>query len=212
MTTDKKMADGNLTFDDERFAVSLSKIYDVGFHAEKADGEDTVYVSDMYPGIEVKIIRHGYTESTYLDNDLKYVLSSQKLEAHRGIFDEHGVELIPYVFGRTEEEPEGYGTYYSVLITDENQENAAKAIAEFILTTLQEDMRADGKSCWSSVDGSIFLVTKDCETGETKSLRNVPFSLNPDYSWIFDETVTNEEILEEIKQVLESVVETYEKL
>ncbi len=229
MTTDEVMPDGNLivavpegmeyyhhyaepvglffrrdiTFDDERFADSLSKIYGVSFRAEKADGEETVYVSDMYPGIEIIIIRHGYTENTYLDTNFEYALTSQKLEEHQGIFGEQGVDLVPYVFGRTEENPEGYRTYYAVLITDENQEDAATAIAEFIQTTLKEDMRADGKNCWERVDGSIFLVIRNEETGEAESVRNIPFSLRPEYSWVFDETVTREDILEDIKDVLD---------
>lgn len=229
MTTDEKMADGNLvvavpegmeyyhhyaepvgfvfrrdiTFDDQRLADSLSKVYGVSFQVENSDGEDTEFISDVYPGIEVKIIRHGYTESNYLENDLKFALTSQRLEKHRKIYEENGVELVPYVFGRTEEKPEGHGTYFAVLITEDNQEGAAKAIAEFIRATLQEDLRADGESCWNSVDGSVFLTMRNEETGEIESLRNIPFSLNPEHYWVFDETVTSEEILEKIKQVLD---------
>ena len=223
ITSDQKMSDGNLvvavphgldcyhhyaepvgiffrrniSFDEERLANSLSKIYDVNFMNQRLDSGETVYVSDAYPGIEVKILRHGYTESDYLDNDLKYALTSQKLEEHRTIFDKNGVELVPYIFGKTKE-PEGYGTYDAVLITDENKEEAATAIAEFIRTTLKDDLRTDGESCWSNVDGSIFLVVKNEETGEYHSIRNIPFSLNPKYSWVFDENVIAEEIIDEI--------------
>lgn len=223
LTSDQKMADGNLvvavphgldcyhhyaepvgiffrrniSFDEERLANSLSKIYDVNFTNQRLDSGETVYVSDAYPGIEVKILRHGYTERDYLDNDLKYALTSQKLEEHRTIFDKNGVELVPYILGKTKE-PEGYGTYYAVLITDDNKEEAATAIAEFIRTTLNEDLRTDGESCWSNVDGSIFLVIKNEETEEYNSMRNIPFSLNPEYSWVFDENVIAEEIFEEI--------------
>ena len=224
LTSDQKMADGNLvvavphgldcyhhyaepvgiffrrniSFDEDRLANSLSKIYDVNFINQRLDSGETVYVSDDYPGIEVKILRHGYTESDYLDNDLKYALTSQKLEEHRTIFDKNGVELVPYIFGKSEEAPVGYGTYYAVLITDDNKEEAATAIAEFIRTTLNEDLRTDGESCWSNVDGSIFLVIKNEETEEYNSMRNIPFSLNPEYSWVFDENVIAEEIFEEI--------------
>ena len=224
ITSDQKMSDGNLvvavphgldcyhhyaepvgiffrrniSFDEERLANSLSKKYDENFINQRLDSGEPVYVSDAYPGIEVKILRHGYTESDYLDNDLKYALTSQKLKEHRTFFDKNGVELVPYVFGKTEEAPEGHGTYYAVLITDENKEEAATAIAEFIQTTLKDDLRTDGESCWSNVDGSIFLVVKNEETGEYHSIRNIPFSLNPKYSWVFDENVIAEEIIEEI--------------
>lgn len=226
VTSDQKMADGNLivtaphgldcyhhyaepvgiffrrdiSFDEERLADSLSKIYEVNFQNLKLDSGETVYVSDTYPGIEVKILRHGYTESTYLDNNLKFALTSQKLDEHRTIFDEQGVELVPYVFGRTKELPEGYGTYCSVLVTDENQEKAAEAIAKFIQTTLREDLRTDGENCWSKVDGSIFLVIKNEESGEYDSIRNIPFGFEPEHSWVFDENVIAEEILEDINK------------
>jgi len=188
----------NISFDEERLANSLSKIYDVNFTNQRLDSGETVYVSDAYPRLEVKILRHGYTESDYLDNDLKYALTSQKLKEHRIIFDKNGVELVPCIFGKREEAPGGYGTYYAVLITDDNKEEAATAIAEFIRTTLKEDLRTDGESCWSNVDGSIFLVIKNEETEEYNSMRNIPFSLNPEYSWVFDENVIAEEIFEEI--------------
>lgn len=228
ITSDKKMADENLvvavphgldcyhhyaepvgiffrrdiSFDEERLADSLSKIYDASFLVQKADNGKVVYISDAYPGIEVKILRHGYTESTYLDNDLKFALTSQKLEEQKDIFDEHRVELVPYVFGRTEELPDGNGTYNAVLVTDENQEAAAVAIAEFIKTTLREDLRTDGKSCWNSVDGSIFLVINQEGTLEYNCIRNIPFSSNPEYSWVFDENVITDEIFKEINNAL----------
>lgn len=224
MTTDEKMPDGNLVvavpegmeyshyyaepvglifrrqivFDNERLADSLSKIYDVNFQAKETENGETVFISGVYPDLEVKIIRHGYSESNYLDNNLSYMLTSQKLGEHSEIFDENNITLIPYVFGKTKEKPEGYGILYAVLVTEKNQEDVAIAIAEFIQTTLQEDTRIDGKSCWNNIDGSIFLVSSDEESGELESFRNIPFSLNPSYSWIYDEMVTSDEIKEDI--------------
>lgn len=220
MTTDKKMPDGNLVvsvpegmeyscyyaepvaflfrrqivFDKERLADSLSTIYNADFQAIEDENEETVFVSDMYPDIEVKIISHGYSKNNYLENNLKYMLTSQKMEEHIEIFDRNGVTLVPYVFGKTKDNQEGYCTLYAVLVTEKNQEDAAYAIAEFIRTTLQEDMREDGKSCWTDIDGSIFLVSADEKSGEVESVRNIPFSLNPSYSWIYDEKVTSDEI------------------
>lgn len=131
------------------------------------------------------------------------MLTSQKLEEHIEIFEKNNVTLIPYVFGKTKEKPEGYGTLYAVLVTEKNQEDVAIAIAEFIQTTLREDMRIDGKNCWLNIDGSIFLVSSDDESGEIESFRNIPFSLNPSYSWIYDERVTCDEIRKIIALTLE---------
>lgn len=228
LSTDKRMADGNLVvtasdglescfyyaepvgfifrrhivFDDERLADSLSKIYDLNFQAKKIEKGDVVFVAPEYPDFEVKIIHYGYSDSTYLDTNLSYILTSQLLEEHRNIFEEYDVELVPYVYGRSYENQEGYGTCYGVLITEEAKEDAAKAIAEFIQTTIKKDTRIDGESCWKNVDGSIFLVAADTETGEIQSLRNIPFGLNPNHAWIFDENVSSDEILEEVISAL----------
>lgn len=228
VSTDEKMQDGNLVvtvpnglentqyyaepvgifcrreiiFDEGRLADSLSKIYDVNFQFQKSEDGDIVFVSDMYPGIEVQIMQNGYTKSTYLDNNFKYELTNQQIEEHRDIFEENGVEFVSYVYGKTKSNPEGFGICHAVLITNENKEKAAKSITDFILTTLSEDVRHDGESYWRNVDGSIFLVAKDQETGEPQSLRNIPFSLNPNHSWILDESVTSEEVLKEITNAL----------
>lgn len=224
LSSDQKMADGNLVvgvpeglethyhyaepvgiffrrdmvFDDERVADSLSKIYGLNFQSQKDENGDAVFVASEYPDLEVRVLRYGYTKVDYLSTDLEYILTSQLLERHRNIFDIYDVELVPYVYDRTPENKKGNGTCYGVLITEKNQEDAAKAIADFIQTTLNEEIRADGESCWRNVDGSIYLVAADTETGEIHSLRNIPFSLNPKHSWVLDNNVTNTEVLKEI--------------
>lgn len=90
MTTDEKMPDGNLVvavpegmdyshyyaepvgaifrrqiiFDSERIADSLSKIYNVNFQAKEAENGEYVFISDVYPDLEVKIIRHDIRNLT----------------------------------------------------------------------------------------------------------------------------------------------------
>jgi hypothetical protein len=238
LTSDIKMADGNLVvsapegmdihdyyaepvgiffrrsivFDAERTADSLSKIYGFNFKSQTNENGDTVFVSDEYPNLEIKIIRYGYTKSSYLETDFSYILTSQLLEKHREIFDRYGVELATYIFS---DDKEFCDTLYGVLITEENKENAAQAITEFIQTTLKEDVRVDGESCWNSVDGSIFLLEKVTKTEgsywnsddgiifsmgkvtkteEITSFRNIPFSLTPNYWWVYDDNVTSDEI------------------
>ena len=229
MTTDEKMPDGNLVvtkqvgleceyyyaepvglfcrraflFDAEKTAESLSAIYGVSFEAQYIAGGDAVYVSEAYPGLEVKILHYGNSETSYLDCDLPYVLTSQMIEKHEHIFKENNVELVPYTFGKSEDNPEGHGTYFAVLISKENQEDAAQAVSEFIQATLLEDLRTDGESCWESVNGSIFLVKKNAETGEAEAVRNIPFSLNPENWWVFGKEATKAEVLEDIKQALD---------
>jgi len=110
----------------------------------------------------------------------------------------HGVELVSYLYGQTEWNPQGQGICTAVLVSEENKEQAAEAIAEFIKITLQEDLRPDGKSIWDCVDGSIFLVTDTREDGKYQSIRNIPFGLSPEYTWIYDVSVTAEKLAEEI--------------
>lgn len=224
MTSDEKMPDGNLvvavphgmesihnyaepvgllfrrdfTFDEKRTADSLSKIYGVTFQALREENGQWIYGSDAYPEIEITNIRYGFTEVNYLDNNFALALTSRMLEEHQDVFASRGVELVSYLYGQSEMNPKGLGIYTAVLVSEENKERAAEAISEFIKKTLQEDLRPDGKSKWDCVDGSIFLVADTEEKGKYQSIRNIPFALKPRYSWIFDTSVTAEELAEKI--------------
>lgn len=224
ITSDEKMPDGNLvvavphgmesiyhyaepvgllfrreiSFDEKRTAESLSRIYGVSFQALREENGQWVYGSEAYPGVEVTNIRYGFTEVDYLDNDFSLALTSRMLKVHRDVFDSLGVELVSYLFGQSERNPDGLATYTAVLVSEENKERAAEAIGRFIRLTLQEDLRPDGKSIWDCVDGSIFLVVESEERGKYQSVRNIPFARKPKYSWIFDTEVTAEELAEKI--------------
>lgn len=238
MTSDEKMPDGNLvvaesrglesihhyaepiglffrrdfSFDEERTAKSLSKIYGVDFRPLREENGQWVYASDAYPGVEVTNILYGFTEASYLDNDFELMLTSKMLKEHQEVFASHGVELVSFLYGQTEWNPEGKGICTAVLVSEENKERAAEAIAAFIKVTLQEDLRPDGKSIWDCVDGSIFLVTDTKEEGEYQSIRNIPFGLSPEYTWIYGEGVTATEIVEEIVIKHETDDETVDAL
>ena len=224
MTSEEKMPDGNLvvavpsgmesvhhyaepvgllfrrkfTFDEKRTADSLSKIYEVPFQALREENGQWIYGSDAYPEIEVTNIRYGYMETDYLDNNFELALTGKMLQEHQELFASCDVELVSFLFGQSEVNPEGLGTYTAVLVSEENKERAAEAISAFIKITLQEDLRPDGKSIWERVYGSIFLVVETEERGNYRSIRNIPFSRRPKYSWIFDASATAEEIEEEI--------------
>lgn len=188
----------NFTFDEVRTADSLSKIYGVTFQALREENGQWIYGSDVYPEVEVTDVLYGFMESNYLDNNFSLALTSKMLEAHQEVFASQGVELVSYIFGQSEANPDGEGIYTAVQVSEENKERAAKAIAEFIKLTLKEDLRQDGNSIWDCVDGSIFLVVETEESGKYQSIRNIPFALKPQYSWIFDTSVTAEELEEEI--------------
>lgn len=224
MSSDERMPDGNLvvavphgmesihhyaepvgllfrrevSFDEKRTAESLSKIYGISFQALREENGQWIYGSDVYPEVEVSNIRYGFTEISYLDNNFSLALTSKMLAEHQDVFDSRGVELVSYLYGQSEVNPNGLGAYAAVLVTEENKERAAEAVAEFIKVTLQEDLRSDGKSIWDCVDGSVFLVVETEESENYQSIRNIPFARKPQYSWIFDTSVTAEELAEEI--------------
>lgn len=133
MTSDEKMPDGNLvvavpygmesihhyaepvgllyrkdfTFDEERTADSLSKIYGLTFQALREENGQWVYGSDAYPEIEVTNIRYGFTEVNYLDSNFELALTSKMLKEHQEVFASRGVELVSYLYGKTEVNPDG---------------------------------------------------------------------------------------------------------
>lgn len=189
-----------ITMDDAQIAKSLSKIYGVEFQTKLGKDGKTVYISEAYPGIETNLIMKGFTETSYLYNDLKYAVTSETLERHKDIFEKHGVKLTTDIFGESEERPEGIRKVNTVPVTEENLEEVSEALAEFIRTTLKEDKRGDGKSLWTKLDGSIFLKMYYNGVGEEPDSRNIPFSLRPAYSWIYGKDVRGEEIREELSQ------------
>ena len=236
LTSDEKMPDGNLvvavpygiesihhyaepvgllfrrefSFDEERTADSLSKIYGARFRPLRKENNQWVYDSDMYPDIEVTNIQYGFSEAYYLENNFEQVLTSKILKEHQDLFDSHGVELVSYLYGQSEVNPEGQGMYTAVLVSEENKESAAEAIAEFIKVTLMEDLRPDGKRTWKGLTGSIYLVTGTEEDGKYRSIGNIPFALKSQHFWVFNASVTAEEIAEEIvikKEIEEEVQE-----
>ena len=226
ITYDEKMPDGNLiaaepygmdstqyyaepvgilfrrriTFDENKLAESLETVYGVPFEVSKNKGGETMYVSDAYPGIETKITEHGYTKNSYLQTDLRYRVTSKALQEREKYFGNIGAELVDYVYGVTKANPEGYCTVKAIPITEANKEAAAEAISTFIHTTLGEDKRGDGESLWKNLDGSIFLKFEKEDGGMTS--RNIPFSGEPAYSWIYGQDVTAEDILEVLEKEL----------
>lgn len=233
LSTDEKMEDGNLVvtvsdgmesfhyyaepvgflfrrtfeFDDDRLAYSLSKMYDLHFSAKKSASGDTIFVSPEFPELNVRVIRTGYIRSSYIEDDLRYILTSKMLDKHKDIFNSYHVELIDYPFSTASGKDVYKNTFIGVLVSEENKEFAADAVAKFIHKSLSEDYRADGKGVWKNIDGSIFVLIEDEQTGEIQSYRNIPFSLNPKYSWIYGKDVTKNDILKS----LESALEAYEK-
>lgn len=198
LTSDKKMPDGNLvvasgglapshhyaepvgllfrrkfSFDEERTADSLSKIYGATFRPLRKENDQWIYGSDAYPGIELTNISYSFIEAYYLDNNMEWLLTSKMLEKHQDVFYSRGVELVP-------------------------KDLAAEAIAEFIKITLKKDLRPDGKKIWKCVNGWICLVTDTEENGKYQSICNIPFPRKPQYSGVFNASVTAEEIAEEI--------------
>lgn len=238
LTSDEKMPDGNLvvavpygmesihhyaepvgllfrrefSFDEERTADSLSKIYGVTFRPLRKDNDQWVYGSDAYPGIEVTNISYSFIEAYYLDNYLDLSLTSKMLENHAEVFTSREVELVPYIYGQGQENPEESKRYSAVLVSEENKEHAADAIAAFIKITLQEDLRSDGKSYWEHVDGSIILVKETEEQGKYESFRTIPFSRKPQYTWIYGKSVDASELAEKIIFKNEIEDEAYEGL
>jgi len=238
LTSDEKMPDGNLvvavphgmesihhyaepvgllfrrefSFDEERTADSLSKIYGANFRPLRKENDQWVYGSDMYPGIEVTNIQYGFSETYYLYNNFERLLTSKILKEHQDLFDSHGVELVSYLYGQSEGNPEGLGTYTAVLVSEENMVSAAEAITEFIKSTLKDDLRPDGKKTWKGLTGSICLVTATEEEGKYRSIGSIPCALKPQYFWVFDVSVTAEEIAEEIVIKIEILEEVQEGL
>lgn len=176
-------------FDDKRYAQSLSSIYDIKFRPQKDEYGSTIFVSKEYPGIENRIIFEGTEKSNYLSNTWSYMLASNALEKHNDIFKKYNIllekkSLQDIVMRKVPD------SILTVVIDNKNKEKVAKAIAEFIQTTLAEDLREDGKSFWENANGYICLIL-----GDNKH-KIIEFGLKKQENNGFDESVKEEEILE----------------
>lgn len=186
------------TWDPKRYAESLSKIYDTEFIYVGDDSGYPTFYSDDYPNIYPKV----YGIDDEIDEDLRYLVTSSRLQEEWETYFTHGEDLVRYV-------PEKYyGTeserspVYALVVYRDKQGETSEDIAAFIKGECESAKRPDGKGLYDNLNGSIYLLFKDEPDGEILSTRNIPYGKKTQ-SWIYDAAVTAEDILFDISREFE---------
>lgn len=190
-------------WDEERYADSLSRIYDTRFQAVLDEELGTVYLSEDYPDIQVQVWKAGYSPDDYLDENLCYLVTSEELEKKGAAFFEGAAELTDYTVDKSAsavvDAPQAYQVT-ALTICEDQAEEASQKIALFIQEELLNARRADGENLWKNLDGSIFVSLKMSEKDTESYSFNIPFGRDPEYDWVYDENVEPEAILERLEQ------------
>lgn len=117
-------------WDEERYADSLSRIYDTRFQAFSDEKLGTVYQSEAYPEIKVQVWRAGYSPDDYLDENLRYLVTSEELEKKGAEFFGEAAELTDYTVDKsasaTVDAPQAYQVTALTIYEDQAKEASQK--------------------------------------------------------------------------------------
>ncbi len=148
-------------WDEDRVAVSLSKIYGTYFEPVNEKGysdkdltyNNVFYVSDDYPGVKVQVcgIGSGNDEYDYIQNNFRYQYMSQRIDRFGRAFLKSGaVKIVDYEEFRDFSDKEA-AKVNALLIEEGREMEAAKEISSFISEEKESGV-------WHRFSGSIFLL------------------------------------------------------
>lgn len=198
------------SWDSERYAESLSKIYDTEFIAVQDEDAGTVYHSEDYPGLNVRVWGTGYRKDDYLQENLSYLATSAELDKKGPKFFQGAARLTRYEKEENRhwmEEPDAY-MVTALTVYGDRLEEAAGKIALFIQEELLEARRTDGKGLWENMRGRILIILKSSEKDSDSHYFTLLFGQGPKESWVYNEEVTQEEILSRLEQEFSSYKES----
>lgn len=174
------------TWNPERTAQSLSKLYGVPFTADESSAEDVVYLCDSYPMLKTRVYAIGVSQDAYFDDDFRALLTQQSLiDAWESHF-KNGEDMIYYNWGTTLE-PRVVGAlcvYYTRRVQH------AQDIASFVRDEIGNSDR------WKQFDGCLYVIIKDESADNADYVCRIPFG-------------QDEKQYEDADEVLSLIDETY---
>lgn len=184
-------------WDNDKYAESLSEIYKGEFnYIGKDDNGNPQFTSPEYFNIPVTV----YGVDSEIDEDLRYMVTSTRLQQEWDNYFTHGEELIRYYqdyYSDPGSLPDRNPVYAIVVYRDSMQE-ASEDIASFIRNECQNAKRSDDKALYKNMNGSIFILFKEDKDSDYCGTRNIPYGKRT-YSWIYDENADAEEIYSDLK-------------
>lgn len=182
----------------EKYAESLSKTYNAEFQYTGDDDEgNPQFTSSEYADITVTVYGVDDSGTNALDEDLRFMVTSLRLEQTWDTFFTNGEECVlyyqDYYSKSTQRNP-----LYAVVVYQDKIEETAEDLAAFIKNECETAVRADGEPLYAYMNGSIFLLYKEHEDSDYIGTRNIPYGEKTSY-WIHDASVNVEDILSDLE-------------
>lgn len=180
----------------DKYEESLSKTYDAEFqYVGDDESRNPQFASPEYGDIIVTVYGIDDDDTNALDEDLRFMVTSSRLEQKWDTFFTNGEELVldyrDFYYNSIPKNP-----VYAVVVYEDKTKETAKDLAAFIKNECETAIRADGKALYANIDGSIFLLFKGQGDSDYISTRNIPYGKIG--LWSYDESVTAADILSEL--------------
>lgn len=180
----------------EKYEESLSKTYDAEFqYIGDDESSNPQFVSPDYGDVVVTVYGIKDRDTNALDEDLRFMVASSRLEQKWDTFFTSGEELVLYY-----QDFYSYSTQknpvYAVVVYQDKIEETAKDLTAFIKNECETAVRADGEPLYANMYGSIFLLFKVQGESDYISTRNIPYGETG--LWINDENVKVEDIISDL--------------
>ncbi len=189
-------------WDEQRYADSLSRIYDTEFVyvGDSPYGDPQFSSSDYYNNI---VTVYGIDRPEIWE-DLSYIITSQRLQQEWDKYFTHGEELVLFRhdFYSVSRNTERRTPVYAVVVYEDKLEETAKDITAFIRNECTNALRADGEPLYENVNGSISLLFKEKDGTEYVGTRNIPYGTKGG-AYVYGADVTEEEILGQLVKAFE---------
>lgn len=176
----------------EKYEASLSQTYDAEFQYIGDDvSGNPQFVSPEYGDVITTVYGIDDSGTSALDEDLRYMVTSSRLEQNWDTYFTNGEELVldyrDFFYNSAQKNP-----VYAVVVYQDRIEETAEDLTAFIKNECETAVRADGKPLYANMSGSIFLLFKGQNDSDYISTRNIPYGETG--LWSYDETVTVEDI------------------
>ncbi|MCD8376951.1 MAG: hypothetical protein LUD69_08405 [Oscillospiraceae bacterium] len=178
-------------WDNNRYAESLSRMYGADFQyiGEDAQGNPQFSAAAYF---DIAVTVYGVEDD--IEDDLRYMVTSARLEQEWDTYFTSGEELVTY-----NHDYYSYASYrnpvYAVAVSRSTAAGAAQDLAAFIQNECENAVRADGEPLYEWLDGSVYLLFQgNGGDSEYSGTRNIPYGINGN-SWSYDAGVQAEDLL-----------------
>ncbi len=183
----------------EKYADSLSAIYHADFYYVGNTSEgDPQFAASEYFDIPVTVYGISDYDKNELVENLQNQITAARLKEQWNMYFGNGETLSSY--GKERNYPfQYYETITSITINQEQTTVLAADLSNFIQNECENALRQDGVPLYQYFNGVIYILFQsDGETTDDSNIKTIQYGTKT-YSWIYDATVTYEDILSKLE-------------